>query len=56
VDSIPVVKLPSGDLITFEFLRRFASAPEQAQGKTEGDAPTAQDFSAWVVSRTRRFD
>jgi hypothetical protein len=55
VDSIPVVKLPSGDFIAFDFSGTSRPYPNRRRAELEGDALTAEDFMAWVETGTHRF-
>jgi hypothetical protein len=56
VDSIPVVKLPSGDFISFDFSGASRPYLNRRRAELEGDALTAEDFIAWVASGKHRFD
>jgi hypothetical protein len=55
VDSIPVVKLPSGDFVAFDFTGTARPYPNRRRAESEGDALTADDFIAWVVTGKHRF-
>lgn len=56
VDLIPVVKLPSGDFIAFDFTGASRLHPNSRRVELEGDALSADNFSAWVVTGKHRFD
>jgi hypothetical protein len=55
VDSIPVVKLPTGDPIAFDFSGAARPYPNKRRAELEGDALTAEDFMAWVETGKHRF-
>jgi hypothetical protein len=55
VDSIPVVKLPSGELVAFDFSGAARPYPNRRRAEMEGDALTAEDFMAWVETGKHRF-
>jgi len=56
VDSVPVVKLPSGVFIAFDFCGSSHPYPNRRRAEMEGDALTADDFRAWVETGRHRFD
>jgi hypothetical protein len=56
VDSVPVVKLPSGDFISFDFSGASRPYLNQRKAEQEGDALTADDFIAWVTTGRHPFD
>jgi hypothetical protein len=56
VDLIPVVMLPSGNFLAFDVTGASRPFPNRRRAQPEGDALTAEDFRAWVVNGTHRFD
>lgn len=56
VDSIPVVKLPNGDYIAFDFAGDSRPYPNQRKADLEGDQLSRSDFRAWIASGKNRFD
>jgi len=55
VDSVPVVKLPSGEFIAFDFTGASRPYANRRKAEQEGDALTAEDFMAWVETGKHRF-
>jgi len=56
VDSIPVVKLPSGEFIAFDFKGIARLYPNRRRAELEGDALTAEAFISWVATGKHRLD
>ena len=56
VDSIPVVRLPSGGYIAFDFAGASRPYPNQRKADLEGDQLSGADFRAWVATGKSRFD
>ena len=56
VDSIPVVKLPDGDCIAFDFAGASRPYPNHRKADLEGDKMSGADFREWVTSGRNRFD
>ena len=56
VDGIPVVKLPSGDCIAFDFDGEPRPYPNRRKADLDGDDLSAADFRAWLASGRNRFD
>lgn len=56
VDSIPVVKLPSGECVAFESVDESRPYPNARKAGLEGDSLSADEFRAWLLTGRNRFD
>lgn len=56
VDSIPVVKLPSGDFVAVDEYGAGRPYPNARKADLEGDTLTEEEFRTWISTGRNRFD